>query len=250
MRIRCVFIACAIGSMLQSPAAVQAQYNSASSYGGMPSNGAASGRQGMFGNRSVGANMQSGRGAFGTGNTMGAQGNISSERYVRGNRQASDFVGGSAQDMQHFVGGNPADMNTGNWSPSGGSNASWMSGGGGGYQNSRQNFNRNQSRDGGAAGQNASSIRTTFHADFDYPQPTSNQLSTLLTRRLAQTPAIHTQSPIRVTLQGRTAILQGVASSEHDRSLAEQMVRLEAGIEEVKNEIAVGSPTPTAPMSK
>jgi len=79
---------------------------------------------------------------------------------------------------------------------------------------------------------------------FECPEPNANTLSALLTRRLAKTPAIRAQIPIRVEVQGRTAVLQGVVATDHDRVVAEQMVRLEAGIEAVKNEIAVEKPKP------
>jgi osmotically-inducible protein OsmY len=79
---------------------------------------------------------------------------------------------------------------------------------------------------------------------FEFPEADVNALSALLSRRLAKTPAIRAQTPIRVEVQGRTALLQGVVATEHDRVIAEQMVRLEAGIEAVKNEIVVGKPKP------
>jgi hypothetical protein len=226
------------------------QYDSASSYGsgGMSSYANPSGRQGMFGNRTRGSISRPGQGAFGSGDSFGTQGgDLSSARFMRGNRQPGDFIGGNSQDMQRFIGGAPEDANLGNWSPSGGPTSSWTPGGN--NPNSRRNPNRNPQGEGGTPGQDVAHIRTAFQAAFDYPQPSSGQLSTSLTRRLAETPAIHTQTPIQVKLQGRTAILQGVALTEHDRLLAEQIVRLEAGIEAVKNEIEVGNPpTPVAPM--
>jgi hypothetical protein len=251
VRICFAIVVLAALSVLDDRTVVQAQsYGSGSSSGGTSSYGGApttSGRQGMFGNRSVGSGLRSGQGAFGSGSTLGPQGDLSSARFVRGNRQPGDFVGGNSQDGRPFVGGAPADTNFGNWPSSAGPMSSWTPGGG--YPNSRQNPNRNQPGKGETAGQNATSIHTTFHAAFEYPQPNSNQLSTSLTQRLAKTPAIQTQTPIRVELQGCTAILRGVASTEHDRALAEQMIRLEAGIEAVRNEIAVANPTPAASPS-
>ena len=244
MRIRCAVLACAAVGLLPYASLVQAQYNSALSYGGTQS-GAASGRQSIFGNRS-GSSSRPGQGTFGAGNAFNSQNDLSSARFVRGNRQPNDFVGGSAQDAQHFVGGAPDGANAGNWSPMGGGMSPWTPGGG--YPGSRQNANRNRQGEGGNAEPNATSIRTTFRAAFDHPEPDSKQLSLSLARRLAKTSAIQTQTPIRVELQGRTAILRGDVPTEHDRDLAEQMIRLEAGIQAVKNEIVVGSPTSAAPM--
>lgn len=245
MRVKRVFLACVIVGLLQSPVAVWAQYNnSGSSYGG-----ASSARQGIFGSRTMGgAGTRSGRGTFGSGaggagDALSVPSDIASARFVRGNRQAGDFVGGSAQNMDHFVGGVQDDMSTGNSMYSGGAFSPTMSGGG--YPNSRQNANRNQQgQQGGTgnAGQTATSIRTVFSTAFDRPQPTSEKFSTSLTRRLAQTSA--SQPRVQVELQGRTAILRGVVASEHDRSLMEQLIRLEPGIDGVNNEIVVGTPTP------
>jgi hypothetical protein len=245
MPIRRIFLACAIVGLLQGTSAVLAQYNdSGSPYGGMSSNGSASGRQGMFGSRTMGLGPSPGRQGFGSGKSLGGQGDISSARFVRGNRQAGEFVGNNtSQEAQHFVGGVQDDTGIGNYTPSGGYTSPMTSEGG--YPNSRQNPNRNQQGQAGLARQNTTSVRTTFRAAFNYAQPGSNQLSTSLTRRLAKTPTIRPQTPLQVEVQGRTAILRGVASTEHDRSLAAEMVRLEPGIELVRNEIVVENPTPT-----
>jgi hypothetical protein len=240
MPVRRVLLACALVGVLQGPSAVLAQYNES---GGMASGATMSGRQGMFGNRTMGSGPSPGRGGFGSSSLGGTQGDVSSARFVRGNRQAGDFVGPSARDAQHEVGGVQDETGSGNYMPSGGYTSPMTSGGG--YANSRQNPNRNQ-QGSGTTGQTATSIRTTFRAAFNYSQPSSNQLSTSLTRRLAKTPAIQARTPIRVELQGRTAILRGVASTEHARCLAAEMVRLEPGIEVVRNEIVVESPTPTS----
>jgi osmotically-inducible protein OsmY len=248
MRVRHVLFACAIVGSLLIPAEVLAQYqsnnnNMGSSSGGMSSGGASQGRQGMFGNRTMGgAGTRSGRGTFNAGNAFGASNDLSNARFVRGNRQAGDFVGTDAQDQQHEVGGVQDDMNTGNYPQSGGPTSSTSRGSN--NPNSRQNTNRNRQDSGGSAGQNSTSIRTTFRAGFDYPKPKPNQLKTTLTRRLALMSSIQTQAPIRVEVQGRTTILRGVVATDHDRFLAESMIRLEPGVEKVKNELEVENPTP------
>ena len=73
----------------------------------------------------------------------------------------------------------------------------------------------------------SNSIRTTLRVAFDYRQPNANKLSWALTRRLAEMRAIHCQTPIRVEVQGRTAILQGVAATDHDRAWRSETVRLD-----------------------
>lgn len=87
-------------------------------------------------------------------------------------------------------------------------------------------------------------IRTQLRVAFDRIEPAPDKLSASLTRRLAEIRAIRCQTPIQVEVRGRTAILQGVVTTEHARDLAEQIVRLEPGIETVKNEIEVRDSKP------
>lgn len=237
MRVRRVLLACAIVGLLQNPAAIQAQYNSnAGSPYNEISTGGTSGRQGIFGNRTMGAGPKAGRGAFGSGNASSFEEDISNARFMRGNRQPGSFVGSNSRDMARFVGGVQDDMNSDNWNPSGGSYSPGMSDG---YPRSRRNFNQNQQGDQAPAPQNGPAIRTTYRVAFSHPQRDADQLSMSLTQRLARAQGLQAQTPIRVELRGRTAILRGVAATERDRLLAEQLIRLEAGIATVKNEIVV-----------
>ncbi|MHB1034225.1 MAG: BON domain-containing protein [Pirellulales bacterium] len=53
----------------------------------------------------------------------------------------------------------------------------------------------------------------------------------------------------QVTVVGETAVLRGVVASTHARDLAEQMVRLEPGIWNVRNELQVaGQPETPVPQ--
>jgi hypothetical protein len=87
-------------------------------------------------------------------------------------------------------------------------------------------------------------IPARLRAAFEFPPPNATRVSTQLARRLAGTPSIHSLTPIQVEVQGRSAILRGQVASEHDRDLAEQMARLEAGIEQVHNELVVAGSSP------
>jgi len=40
-------------------------------------------------------------------------------------------------------------------------------------------------------------------------------------------------------MEGHTAILRGVVETEHERELAERVVRLEAAVDEVLNQIVI-----------
>ena len=97
---------------------------------------------------------------------------------------------------------------------------------------------------GQQGGQAATRVPATLKVAFEVPPPNAARISTQLARRLAETRSIRSLTPIRVELRGRTAILRGQVASEHDRGLAEQMARLEAGIAEVYNEIEVAGQSP------
>ena len=60
---------------------------------------------------------------------------------------------------------------------------------------------------------------------------------------LMRLPGLHWSNPGQIEIQGRTVILRGSVATEHDRDLAERVVRLEPGVEQVQNQLVV------APMS-
>jgi hypothetical protein len=90
-----------------------------------------------------------------------------------------------------------------------------------------------------------SGIRTELCVAFDHTSPDPNKISVLLTQRLAAMKSIHCLAPVRVEVQGQVALLRGLVETEHDRSLAGQIVLLEPGIAALRNEIAV-STTPAS----
>ena len=213
---------------------VQAQsYGASSPYGGSPSYRSMSG-MGMFGNRSLGSDLTAGRRTFGgssfdTNNSFGGL-DLGSARFLRGNRQPGEFVG--VDQEAGFPGWPQAGRFPSSMMPMGGRYPSGTP--------SRQNQDEQRT-----AGPTTTPIRTTYCVAFDYDKPDSEQLSMSLTQRLAELPARQSHSPIQVEVRGRTAILRGVATTKHDRELAEQVVRLEAGIEMVKNEVVVATSTPS-----
>ena len=99
--------------------------------------------------------------------------------------------------------------------------------------------------DAGFAGRqsqsNAPAIRTQWNTDFTSTPPSAQKLSSSMTQRLARLPAIHWSTPGQVVIHGRTAVLRGVVATAHDRDLAEQVVRLEPGIEQVQNLLVVAA---------
>jgi osmotically-inducible protein OsmY len=81
-----------------------------------------------------------------------------------------------------------------------------------------------------------------FRAGFDVQPLASQRAATRLTRQLTESPRLQRLSPIAVQVEGQTAILRGSVASAYDRRLAEQVVRMQPGIWNVKNELTVGSP--------
>ena len=67
------------------------------------------------------------------------------------------------------------------------------------------------------------------------------EASLAVASHLAAMPALHLQTPVQVVMQGRTAILSGVVETEHDRDLAERVVRLEGAVDKVQNQLVVAN---------
>lgn len=189
---------------------------------------------GMFGSRTMGQGLgASGSSGFGldlgSGSGSGANtvGQITgSERFLRSNRQASQFVGGSSQQvlsvMQPFSAAGNSTVN-----PTQGLQA--MRYGAGDEQPPATTL---------------PPFRATLSVDFDHPSISPEVALGSLSKRLGGTLRIKRQKPIQVTLQGSTVILRGEVATDHDRLLAEQLVRLEPGIWAVQNELAVTKPSP------
>jgi osmotically-inducible protein OsmY len=72
-----------------------------------------------------------------------------------------------------------------------------------------------------------------FRSGSPAMDPFAERIATLLER----TVQIKKLSPIRVEVRGETAILRGRVATQEDRQLAENLVRLEPGIWDVKNEL-------------
>ena len=78
-----------------------------------------------------------------------------------------------------------------------------------------------------------------LRAGFSYGRPSPARLAARLSQQLSASPRIEKLSPIRVQIQGATAILHGAVASTYDRRVAEQVLRLEPGIVDVQNNLTV-----------
>ena len=90
-------------------------------------------------------------------------------------------------------------------------------------------------------GRNAarSTIRIPLRLGFA-PKPISvPQFTAKFEGRIANLHGLSTIGPIRVTMDGSTAVLTGVVASEQDRQMAEGVALLEPEVETVRNELKV-----------
>jgi hypothetical protein len=90
---------------------------------------------------------------------------------------------------------------------------------------------------------------------FELPRAAPDQFGQAIAKRLIKLPSLHFQGNVRVDIVGRTAYLRGRVSSEHERELAEHVVLLEAGIDDVVNLMEVGgtslqTPPPPTPAAR
>jgi len=214
---------------------------------------------GLFGNRNLGSSLNAGNRTFAqgmAGQGMAGQGMAgqvdASDRFLRGNRRAGDFVGTNAQDAREFAGAVQAGSGMGSQSRTRGNLMTTTTARtrrpgqmpqGQVPQGARQSYPGQRQYGmggmGGMGGNAASSVRSRLRIGFDRLRADGGGVSTALAQRLAETPAIRSRTPIQVELQGRTAILRGEVASDHDRVLAGQMARLEPGIDRVQNDLVV-----------
>lgn len=85
---------------------------------------------------------------------------------------------------------------------------------------------------------------TSFRPAFTPSASISDRAATRLTTQLSNSQQLRTVTPIQVSVQGETATLRGTVATPYDRAVAEQVVRMEAGIWHVDNQLQV-SPSPS-----
>lgn len=107
-------------------------------------------------------------------------------------------------------------------------------------------------RSGGlGTGLGASSNSTTrrspsYSATVAFPHRAAvpSRIVTDLQAMLTRSSALSNSPNIKVSVDGNTVVLQGQAADEHDRRLAEGMVRLTPGVHDVRNELQVRETLP------
>ena len=150
------------------------------------------------------------------------------ERFVRGNRDADDFVGTDSGDRAGFIG-------------SGGDNS--------GPIQSATTGSLVRTTTGPAI--NRTRVRSPapymyearLRVGFDVNPRSLPAQETKVVQRLMRARAIDPASSIEVKLEGSTAILSGTVGSGREKSLAGMLLTFEPGISTVKNELVVRPPS-------
>jgi len=220
----------------------------------------------LFGNRTVGQGISPprsresgagqrslvgqllGRQSSGSGSTgSGSSGNSrsafagvgmpdASARYMRGNRQATDFVGTDSRDSGGFVGRQQAE--------------------GDGQIRSAIDDLRVQSGPDANRTQAASARQRTrmyeprLRVNFDFTRGPTAEINSRLTHRLESSLTLAGTARVEVSVEGGTATLRGEVGSERNRKLARLILLLEPGISNVRDELIVKRPQPTPQASR
>ena len=195
----------------------------------------------MFGSRQLGSMLARQRGPGAVSNPAAPAitnpgGMITgAERYVRGARQATDFIGTDAGDRRRFVGrqqslGRRTLSTTLQPRP-------------------QANVNQAMPAESGSAA-TLYPPRMVLDDELMVIQPEG--LRSSLEQHLQKSPAIHWTGPFEVSVEGRTAVLRGEVASERDRDLAEALVQFEPGVSDVQNDLTVTilSETATTPAAR
>jgi len=100
-----------------------------------------------------------------------------------------------------------------------------------------------QMNQGGTFNQNRQqarpSIRIPLKMAFTPRVIPTSQITAKFENRISKLSGITTVGPIKVTMEGPVAVLQGVVKSEQDRELAAGVAMLEPEVESVRNELTV-----------
>jgi len=184
----------------------------------------------LFGNRTLSSPLSR---RTKPGETVG--GLSGSERFLRGNRRATDFVGSDSRDPRSFVGEQQ------------GTTAGRVRSATEGLRARRDQTRQLNPR-----------YRKRATRDMYDPRLVVGFELTVRPREAARSSALRSFrtdaangrfGSIEISVNGRTATLAGSVASANDRSLAEALVLLEPGIGDVQNDLVVTAlPTPPPPL--
>ena len=150
-----------------------------------------------------------------------------SERFVRGNRSAADFVGADLLDQSTFVGAGEVDITQD-------------------VRTAVEDLRPTRERDLNERMRESRGKQMylpRLRVNFAFETLTSTDVSARFANQLQATETLRPLSPIEVSVQDGKATLRGVVASARDREIAAILARFEPGISSVKNELQV-RPTP------
>jgi osmotically-inducible protein OsmY len=188
---------------------------------------------GTFGNRTLGNTLSAGTRTFSAGattNSANTAGQITgSERFLRQNHQAGNFIGtdstAAAYALRNFsIYGTTASR-------------------------ARQQALGNIRSAAATAAQQRTAqaaptppFQTGLVTGFAHPASPAQDIPHNLLQRVEGLRTIKVTKPLQVSVAGDTTILRGEVRSAHERTLVEQLARLEPGVRNVKNELTVAPP--------
>ena len=146
------------------------------------------------------------------------------ERFIRGNRRTSDFVGTDRSEARRFVGNQQA-----------GSRANLQSAARGVREQRSQVSPINAPRPPLGANE---PYDPKLHVAFGFSPPPESWLSDQLVGRLTRSLNLP-QGQIEVSVAERVATLRGVVASVRVREMAELLAKFEPGISQVQNQLTV-----------
>jgi len=89
-------------------------------------------------------------------------------------------------------------------------------------------------------GNNQRNVRSTASSEFDFSPLEVDTRSVALQTRITKLPSLRgTTDQVAVRMDGNTVTLTGTVATSHERKLAEQLVRLEPGVDTVDNRLSV-----------
>lgn len=147
------------------------------------------------------------------------------ERFLRGNRRTTDFIGTDMGDDRRFVGATQARQMRS--LPAAATVRETI----------LPEVNRAQNE--GNLAQRPYPPQLVLAPELS--GPTTMAVVSALETHLSRS-SIRWTKPFEVSLLGRTAVLTGAVASERDRALAEALVRFEPGISDVQNDLQVAPP--------
>ena len=98
----------------------------------------------------------------------------------------------------------------------------------------------------GQPGQNSKKIRATVKPDFQSNNASIPTVTTRLGDRISRSPIQDRLKNIGVSIEGGQVTLRGSVATEADKRLMERMMKLEPGVNSVRNELVVTGAPATA----